>query len=353
MHPEYYHEMAVYQPEGQYIVIQYTVRPWHMYRIWLAIFMMVEASASHPSNPFIVLGLTPSASKSEIKSAYHHLALKWHPDKNSGDSEAEKKFMQVQDAYELLSASSSAHNRGSNREQYTGPNQRHRQNGENYRRYWQSYEKTRVRRTYQVSISLNEIIFFALLVWLLFKFVASRSNSSSASNSDARYPEKHDVEANDQEASDISGPRDSSLAQLAKEICPSVYELKKEYLLTRGRRIVIFFAPKQRKRWDCDAMEQFRRMRLAALYLHRDPITFYWMDIEVADARTRAFWKEQFEHFGYSIDVPPLAVACNHRARKLSRFTGKDSSVQELRRWILSLLEGSIPQKAAIGSLFE
>lgn len=50
-----------------------------------------------------VLGVAKSASAAEIKKAYRKLALKYHPDKNEGDSEAEEKFKEAAEAYEVLS----------------------------------------------------------------------------------------------------------------------------------------------------------------------------------------------------------------------------------------------------------
>ena len=50
-----------------------------------------------------ILNLTRTASQDEIKKAYRKLALKYHPDKNSGDAEAEAKFKEVSEAYEILS----------------------------------------------------------------------------------------------------------------------------------------------------------------------------------------------------------------------------------------------------------
>lgn len=49
-----------------------------------------------------VLGLKKDASKKEIKSAYRQLAKKYHPDRNK-ESDAETKFKEVQEAYEILS----------------------------------------------------------------------------------------------------------------------------------------------------------------------------------------------------------------------------------------------------------
>ena len=50
-----------------------------------------------------VLGVNKGASDSEIKKAYHKLAMKYHPDKNPGDKAAEEKFKEANEAYEILS----------------------------------------------------------------------------------------------------------------------------------------------------------------------------------------------------------------------------------------------------------
>jgi molecular chaperone DnaJ len=50
-----------------------------------------------------VLGVGRNASESEIKKAYRQLALKYHPDKNPGDKQAEEKFKEAAEAYDVLS----------------------------------------------------------------------------------------------------------------------------------------------------------------------------------------------------------------------------------------------------------
>ena len=50
-----------------------------------------------------ILGITRSATEQEIKSAYRRLAVRYHPDKNQGDKEAEEKFKEAAEAYSVLS----------------------------------------------------------------------------------------------------------------------------------------------------------------------------------------------------------------------------------------------------------
>ena len=50
-----------------------------------------------------ILGISKSASKAEIKKAYRKMAIKYHPDKNPGDTTAEENFKKAAEAYEVLS----------------------------------------------------------------------------------------------------------------------------------------------------------------------------------------------------------------------------------------------------------
>lgn len=50
-----------------------------------------------------ILGISKGADAAEIKKAYRKSAIKYHPDKNPGDKEAEENFKLAAEAYEVLS----------------------------------------------------------------------------------------------------------------------------------------------------------------------------------------------------------------------------------------------------------
>ena len=50
-----------------------------------------------------ILGVKKDASQDELKKAFRHLARKYHPDLNKGSKEAEEKFKEINEAYQVLS----------------------------------------------------------------------------------------------------------------------------------------------------------------------------------------------------------------------------------------------------------
>ena len=50
-----------------------------------------------------ILGVAPNASEADLKQAYRRMAMKFHPDRNPGNQEAEVRFKEAKEAYEILS----------------------------------------------------------------------------------------------------------------------------------------------------------------------------------------------------------------------------------------------------------
>lgn len=59
-------------------------------------------SRTRPRDPYSLLGIQPGATVDDIRAAYRKAALRWHPDKNPGDKEAERRFKDISEAYEFL-----------------------------------------------------------------------------------------------------------------------------------------------------------------------------------------------------------------------------------------------------------
>ena len=68
----------------------------------LIVILLLSLAQALDRDPYEVLGVDRRASAAEIKKAYKKLAREFHPDKNQ-DPQAENRFIEVSEAYEILS----------------------------------------------------------------------------------------------------------------------------------------------------------------------------------------------------------------------------------------------------------
>jgi molecular chaperone DnaJ len=59
-------------------------------------------SSRHRTDAYEILGVSRTTSVEELKSSYRKLAMKYHPDRNPGDLEAEERFKEISQAYDIL-----------------------------------------------------------------------------------------------------------------------------------------------------------------------------------------------------------------------------------------------------------
>ncbi|KAJ2708306.1 DnaJ sub C member 30, mitochondrial, partial [Coemansia spiralis] len=57
---------------------------------------------AHRTSHYTMLGITPAATASEVKTAFYRCSMKWHPDRNPGLNEAHKQFLKINEAYSVL-----------------------------------------------------------------------------------------------------------------------------------------------------------------------------------------------------------------------------------------------------------
>ncbi|XP_043917705.1 dnaJ homolog subfamily C member 16 [Protopterus annectens] len=110
----------------------------HLLLVLLVVLLNSYLLPASQFDPYHVLGVSRTASQSEIKRAYKQLAREWHPDKNK-DPRAEDKFIQISKAYELLSNEEKRMNFDRYGETEEGPGYSQQQQYQHFNRFHHSF----------------------------------------------------------------------------------------------------------------------------------------------------------------------------------------------------------------------
>ena len=97
-------------------------------------------------DPYKVLGVSPDATDEEIKKAYRTLTKKYHPDLNPGNAEAEKKYSEINAAYDAIQKGTATSSSAQGQYSYGGGSQGPSYSWGNWgawqQQYWQQTEQS-------------------------------------------------------------------------------------------------------------------------------------------------------------------------------------------------------------------
>ncbi|KAG6958548.1 hypothetical protein JG688_00010478 [Phytophthora aleatoria] len=300
----------------------------------LALLLLVSSVDGFGEDPYKVLGIKSSASEAEIKRAYRSLALKWHPDKNRDNPEAQQQFMRIGAAYEKLTNAPAA----AEQERRQRHQQQHRYGG--YGRGYGGYNggyNSNYQYQYQQRWDLSHLTtpFLLMVLLAVVMGVLSIWNKTTETGETTQQTQK------------------SPLEQLAKVFAPSSYELKPVYLTARGRRTLVFFPDDTRH--DCSVRDQFSVVEKLATEFQHDPLTFCWIDMNTQATDKRALWQTQFGHA-----PAPFIVSLSYKGKKISLLPprngsskGRQALEDDARKWLVRLSGGEIPQTPSTPGLFD